>query len=192
MFRIHILPLNDQKLTGRLTRAFQAMMRKGDGETGMRAARIREHKEHLLAFRFQSKYYFNTICLVPVACEINRSRTSVNFSVPAFNAKTLIVSPKGSTHFRFTFMVGILSDLTYALNENRYVPVQPEHVGYYNSTASPMIERTASTETMKFSLKVPKTSVNAVLACVEIVFYPEDNDLYPLISHRALVVLDVF
>lgn len=102
--------------------------------------------------------------------------SNVSFSIPAIAPQSDLQIPIGATHYRFVFIVGSVSDVTWNAGLSQYAVANEETDGVRMVSLGDMQDLTTATEATTKSVNLSVTATDCtILANVALLFYQRVN-----------------
>ncbi|MGO3183607.1 MAG: hypothetical protein ACTIJ9_12330 [Aequorivita sp.] len=193
-----IKTMGDTYVGSRINGIMKRINNFGVGIRGQREFELVTYGEMLRNFEFNEVLPLNSQFFAPFSSpSINASRDQVVWTIPDFSTDSFVRSPEGATHFRLVLAAGYVSDFTFSMALNSYVPVDEDVNGLGGVMYSgdiPLNGMVGAVTTLTLDLNsfgvIPATS--ALFVGIGIIFYQETNgDLYELAQGNAMKVASV-
>jgi hypothetical protein len=128
----------DPYVSGRLNGVLRKIISLGTGESGQRSFEMARHGYFLEGFELNRQTPFGSIFFAPFVKPI-RVENSIEWKIPAFNARDFVRAPKAATHFKVLLGIVFLSAYHFDEMVNSYVPLNKSVNGRNLMSSSPLI-----------------------------------------------------
>ncbi|MDB5274733.1 MAG: hypothetical protein JWO58_3100 [Chitinophagaceae bacterium] len=191
--------LSDSQANTRIVKIIKEMISRGSGNRGQRIFSPVALGTMLIDFPFSNQVFFDNICLAPYTTSIHTERNEVTLTFADFNTGNMIHAPNGATHVRLINLISILSQYTFHVMTNKYVPtdaVRNSRSAFSTSDYIPLGGQVGTETVLTSTIDLGTNSLldsSALISCVGIEFYQDlSGTKYVLSSGHAMKVQGVY
>ena len=119
----------DSFMHSRLTGTCRKIIQKGNGELGQREVNIKRNPEALLHFNLNKGVTLNQLYTSEVEVSLDEITNKIALNIPISLPANLKKKPKGATHFKLIWVIGMVSPFEWDEKQKNYVALHPNFNG---------------------------------------------------------------
>lgn len=171
------MSMTNDRLRARLMKAVIGIIRRDTVNPSGRRRVLDEHAVLLEGFEFNPDATIRTILQAPFDTEADRHTGQVSIKVPSFNTRTMLVKPKGATHFRLVMVAAMLD---FPNNQHHTV-----------ITSSGYLSCRGETAPQQLTVSLPADHLYPIIVVLSVEFYQETNSVQYMLGDGAYHALGI-
>jgi hypothetical protein len=187
----------DNCFTNRVMQAMMKVVRSGFGKRGQRPFEILDNGKWLEGLELNEGSRFEKAFGGVMYLQCNGERNEVCLTVPPRQGDSMVNCPKGATHWRMVLAVVALSDHTFDIVQQKYVPVDSILNGKNAIVQTEVLETERNlSKGLELVARLPQVDLvpatTGLVVLVGIEFLQEVTGvMYPLATKRAMKVVRI-
>ncbi len=188
--------LRDNAVRGRAAKILRAMMKVDAGVRGQRNIQVTQHRSELLGLELNIDSPLKSALSAKFTVTHSVDRKTATLNIPELRTNAMVTAPVGSTHFQLVLLTGVLADVLYNVESNRYEPSDAALNQLSTITFSDYFGVSSADPTVVSLQAVLPSDLNdkvSVVAAVGILFFTKNGiAYYPTQQGKGMQIVDVF